>query len=60
MSNTRSSPLQFGVFEANLATGELRKNGRTVKLQPQPFKLLALFLERPGELVTREEIHQSL
>jgi Tol biopolymer transport system component/DNA-binding winged helix-turn-helix (wHTH) protein len=60
MSNTRSSPLQFGVFEANLATGELRKNGRTVKVQPQPFKLLALFLERPGELVTREEIHQKL
>jgi Tol biopolymer transport system component/DNA-binding winged helix-turn-helix (wHTH) protein len=60
MSDTRSSPLQFGVFEANLATGELRKNGRTVKLQPQPFKLLALFLERPGELVTREEIHQKL
>jgi DNA-binding winged helix-turn-helix (wHTH) protein/dipeptidyl aminopeptidase/acylaminoacyl peptidase len=55
-----SSPLHFGVFEANLAAGELRKNGRTVKLQPQPFKLLALFLERPGELLTREEIHQKL
>lgn len=39
-----------------MATGELRRNGRTVKLHPQPFKILALLLERPGELVTRDEI----
>ena len=52
--------LHFGSFEAHLATGELRKNTRTIKLQPQPFKVLALLLERPGELVTREEIRQKV
>jgi DNA-binding winged helix-turn-helix (wHTH) protein len=60
MSDTRNSVLRFGAFEANLATGELRKNGRTVNLQPQPFKLLVMLLQRQGELVTREEIQQKL
>jgi eukaryotic-like serine/threonine-protein kinase len=60
MSSTGSSLLHFGAFEADLATGELRRNGRTVKLQPQPSKVLALLLERQGELVTREEIRQRL
>lgn len=60
MSETRSSLLRFGVFEANVATGELRKNGRTVNLQPQPFKLLVMLLQRQGELVTRSEIQQKL
>ena len=55
-----SSVLRFGAFEADLTSGELRKNGRPVKLQPQPFKLLAFLLERPGELVTRKEIRQAL
>jgi DNA-binding winged helix-turn-helix (wHTH) protein len=60
MSDTQSSLLRFGAFEANLATGELRRNGRTVNLQPQPFKLLVMLLERQGELVTREEIQGKL
>src|SRR5207302_8461801 len=51
---------QFGPFEADLHSGELRKNGRKVRLQAQPFQLLAMLLERPGELVTREEICQKL
>lgn len=60
MNQGLAPPLRFGNFEADLKTGELRKNGRPVKLQPQPFKVLALLLERPGELVTREDIHQIL
>jgi DNA-binding winged helix-turn-helix (wHTH) protein len=50
----------FGAFEADLRSGELRKNGKTVRLQAQPFQFLVMLLERPGELVTREEIRQKL
>ncbi|HEY8234471.1 MAG TPA: FHA domain-containing protein [Vicinamibacteria bacterium] len=46
----------FGPFEADLRTGELRRAGRTVELQELPFRILAALLERPGELVTREEL----
>jgi len=52
--------LAFGVYEADLHSGELRKRGQKVRLQSQPFQLLAMLLERPGELVTREEIRQKL
>jgi TolB-like protein/DNA-binding winged helix-turn-helix (wHTH) protein/Tfp pilus assembly protein PilF len=52
--------LSFGTFEADLHSGELRKNGTRVRLQAQPFQLLVMLLERPGELVTREEICQKL
>jgi TolB-like protein/DNA-binding winged helix-turn-helix (wHTH) protein len=52
--------LKFGVFEADLRTGELTKNGRRVRLQEQPFQLLAMLLEKPGALVTREELHLKL
>ena len=52
--------LSFGPFEADLHSGELRKNGVKVRLQAQPFQLLVMLLERPGELVTREEICQKL
>jgi len=55
-----SRRLQFGPFEVDLHSGELRKNGRRVRLQAQPFQLLVMLLERPGELVTREEICQKL
>ncbi|MGI9101975.1 MAG: winged helix-turn-helix domain-containing protein [Terriglobales bacterium] len=51
---------RFGVFEADSATGELRKSGTRVRLQDQPFAVLILLLERPGELLTREEIRQKL
>jgi hypothetical protein len=46
--------VRLGVFEADLKTGELRKNGVKVPLQGQPFQVCALLLERAGELVTRE------
>jgi TolB-like protein/DNA-binding winged helix-turn-helix (wHTH) protein len=52
--------LKFGVFEADLRTGELTKHGRRVRLQEQPFQLLAMLLEKPGALVTREELHVKL
>jgi DNA-binding winged helix-turn-helix (wHTH) protein len=51
---------RFGTFEANVATGELRRNGLRVKLNAQPFQMLCLLLERPGELLTREEICREL
>jgi TolB-like protein/DNA-binding winged helix-turn-helix (wHTH) protein/Flp pilus assembly protein TadD len=51
---------KFGVFEADLRTGELTKLGKRVRLQEQPFQLLAMLLEKPGELVTREELRERL
>jgi len=51
---------RFGIFEADTASGELRKSGMRLKLQEQPFQVLLLFLERPGELVTRDELRQRL
>ena len=50
----------FGRFEADLRSGELRKDGRRVRLQAKPFHLLALLLEHPGEVLTREEICRRL
>ena len=52
--------LRFGVFEADLRSGEVTKHGKRLSLQEQPFRLLALLLERPGELLTREELHEKL
>jgi DNA-binding winged helix-turn-helix (wHTH) protein len=51
---------RFGVFEADGATGELRRQGVRVKLNAQPFQVLLLLLDRAGELVTREEIAREL
>jgi cholera toxin transcriptional activator len=52
--------VRFGVFELDLAAGELRKNGARVRLQEQPFQVLALLLECGGDVVTREEMRQKL
>jgi TolB-like protein/DNA-binding winged helix-turn-helix (wHTH) protein len=52
--------LRFGVFEADLAARELTKLGKILPLQEQPFQLLAMLLEKPGELVTREELRLRL
>jgi DNA-binding winged helix-turn-helix (wHTH) protein len=51
---------QFGVFELDLGTGELRKQGVRLKLQQQPFQVLAILVERAGEVVTREDIQKTL
>jgi DNA-binding winged helix-turn-helix (wHTH) protein len=55
-----SSVLRFGVFELDAAGGELRKNGHRIRLQGQPLQILSLLAERPGEIVTREELRQKL
>jgi cholera toxin transcriptional activator len=52
--------VRFGMFEADLAARELRKSGRRIRLQEQPFQMLALLLERPGHIITREEVRQKL
>jgi TolB-like protein/DNA-binding winged helix-turn-helix (wHTH) protein/Tfp pilus assembly protein PilF len=59
-SNYPPRRLRFGVFEADLRTGELTKHGKRLRLQQQPFRLLAMLLEKPGELVTREELRGRL
>jgi cholera toxin transcriptional activator len=51
---------RFGVFEADARTGELRRKGVRIKLNAQPFQVLLMLLERPGELLTREEISRVL
>jgi DNA-binding winged helix-turn-helix (wHTH) protein len=51
---------RFGVFEADAARGELRKHGIRVKLHAQPFQILVMLLERPSEVVTREDMRQRL
>lgn len=52
--------IRFGVFELHLRSGELRKSGIKIKLQEQPFQILVTLLERPGEIVTREELQKRL
>ena len=52
--------VRFDIFQVDLRAGELRKEGRVVKLQEQPFRVLSLLLSRPGELVTRDELRQNL
>src|SRR5215469_5635216 len=52
--------VRFGVFELDLDCRELRKSGVKIKLQEQPFLILAVLLERPGTIVTREELHKKL
>jgi TolB-like protein/DNA-binding winged helix-turn-helix (wHTH) protein/Flp pilus assembly protein TadD len=52
--------VRFSVFELDLRAGELRKHGSRVRLQNKPFRILELLLERPGDVVTREEIREKL
>jgi cholera toxin transcriptional activator len=56
----RSGIARFGVFEADLGARELRKQGHKIRLQDQPFAVLAILLERPGVVISREEIRQKL
>jgi TolB-like protein/DNA-binding winged helix-turn-helix (wHTH) protein/Flp pilus assembly protein TadD len=57
---TAPARVRFGVFEVDLRAGELRKHGVKRRLQEQPFQVLAMLLERPGEIVTREELRNRL
>ena len=61
MPEKRQTPvLRFGVFEINFSAHELRKHGIRVRLPGQPYAILAILLERPGEVVTREEMRERL
>ena len=59
-SHSASEIVRFAEFEANLRTGELRRGDQLLKLQGKPFQVLAALLTHPGELVTREELRQSV
>ena len=59
-TSTRLTKIRFGVFEADLRAGELRRSGIRIKLQSQPFKLLAILLAHAGEIVTREELQRQI
>lgn len=60
MSSNASRMIQFGVFEVDQQAGELRRNGARVKLQEQPFQILTLLLERPGEVISRDQLQRRL
>src|SRR5271169_4763779 len=55
-----SPQIRFGEFEVSLPTGEIRKRGIKLKMAAQPFQVLAALLEKPGDVVTREELRQKL
>src|SRR6516165_12350972 len=55
-----SYPARFEDFVVDLRTGELFKNGKKIRLQAQPFQVLALLLQRPGEMVSRDELRDKL
>lgn len=59
-SSANFDAVRFGAFEADLRSGELRKDGFKIKLEGQPFLVLAVLLKRPGQLVTREELQKEL
>src|SRR5580692_3396863 len=48
--------ITFGIFEADLTTGEMKRSGRRIRLQSQPFRVLEALLEKPGQLVSRQEL----
>lgn len=60
MNRVDKKVFRFGVFEADSGSGELRKAGARLRLQGQPFQVLLLLLERPGDVITREEIRAKL
>ena len=55
-----ASPIRFGVYEVDLVSEELRKNGLKIRLTDQPFQVMTILLERPGQVVTREELQKKL
>ena len=60
MDTQSASTVRFGIYEADLRTGELRKAGTRLKLQDRPFQILAILLEQPGEVITRERLQSRL
>ena len=59
-SNREAGLLRFGVFEVDLAAGELRKNGARIRLQEQPFQVLTALLQNAGQVVTRDELREKI
>lgn len=59
-SDMQGRVLRFGVFEVDPEAGELRKQGESCRIQQLPFRLLAMLLERPGEIVTRRQLRETL
>ena len=59
-ASTTSHPVRFGPFELDVDAGVLKKDGRLIRLQPQPFKLLWLLTSRPGRLLSRDDIRAAL
>src|SRR5579864_6423497 len=55
-----NTPIRFGLFEVDINAREVRKRGVKVKLQQQPFEVLMLLLQSPGEIVTRDMLQQKL
>jgi DNA-binding winged helix-turn-helix (wHTH) protein len=58
--NHASRIFRFGAYEVDRSSGELRKSGLRLRVQDQPFQVLLVLLERPGEVVTRDELRQKL
>ncbi len=59
-SNREARLLRFGVFEVDLAAGELRKNGARIRLQEQPFQVLTALLQNAGQVVTRDDLREKI
>lgn len=59
-ATTTGPTFQFGVYQLDTRSGELYKHGRRIRLQEQPFRVLALLVERAGQVVTREELRAVL
>ncbi len=59
-SNREATLLRFGVFEVDLSAGELRKNGARIRLQEQPFQVLATLLENAGRIVSRDDLRDKI
>ena len=60
MSDAPARRIRFGPFEADCGAAELRNNGRLIRLQEQPFQVLVTLLDRPGEVVSRDELRDRL
>lgn len=60
VNGSPASLVRFGAFEVDLRAGELRRHGRKIKLPEQPFQVLAMLLEHPGDVVTRDELQKHL
>ena len=58
--NREARLLRFGVFEVDLAAGELRKNGARIRLQEQPFQVLTALLQNAGQVMTRDELREKI